>query len=522
MDARDPPPGLVHQLRVGQVALFAGAGASVEAGLPTWSQLVDQLAHELGLSDASSDGRRLNLGQLTAIAQYYENRFGRKSLTEKLRDLIPRNGTAPSPSHRLLADLPCDLYYTTNFDGLLEASLEAGGREFEVVSSEEDARDHSGRDRCQVRKLHGSIDTAQSLVITRDDFLRYDARHQHLSERLRTDLATTTFLFCGYSLDDPDFSLIYDRAFLALAPFERRHYITVFDANDYQIEDLRRRGLEVINLETWNTAGNHDGLTNFLSSLCEATSDAMHIRRDAMHIRRLFSTVTRGVELPIVVPSYIHPVERYELLPRMDFQVGTSVDRAMSLLGVPTGICADIDVIDDDPERFMSRDVALVGSPRGNKMSEFVFDAQGHMLRERSGITVEFVKGDERQLILGDAHGRYVFSGTDPAQCDDDDEHYEYAVIARYRNPWAPLKSLWLMAGLWGLGTQALADLFVAGGYRKIPWPTDGDVASVLRITYTRTEVKQGPFRHRQMEVVRTVPGDRADSSSRPIAGSDR
>ena len=170
--------------------------------MPTWLQLVDQLAEDLGIDDAPLHGR-LQLSQLAAIPQYYENRFGRKSLTERVRTLIPRRGVEPSEVHELLADLPCDLYYTTNFDLLLEDALGHRGREFETIATEEDAKDHTSRDICHVRKIHGSIDIATSLVLTRDDFLRYDARHAHLSERLRTDLATTTFLFLGYSLDDP-------------------------------------------------------------------------------------------------------------------------------------------------------------------------------------------------------------------------------------------------------------------------------------------------------------------------------
>lgn len=497
MNVDDLPLGLVREFRLGQAAVFAGAGASVDAGLPTWLELTNQLADELGIVESASNGR-LQLSQLSAIPQYYENRFGRKSLTEKLRDSIPRKGIDPSTSHRLLADLPCNLFYTTNFDVLLESALQEAGREFEVVATEEDAKDHSGRDRCQVRKIHGSIDTANSLVITRDDFLRYDARHPHLSERLRTDLATTTFLFVGYSLDDPNFSLLYDRVFLALAPFERRHYMTVFGANHHQVEDLRRRSLEIIDLDLWSAPGAHDGLAEFLTHLCAATSDAVHIRK-------VFSTVAKGHELPIVVPSYIHPSEGYEYFPRMDFQVARSLDQAMSLLGVPTEIYADADVLTPSADTFLADDVVLVGSPRGNRVSAYVFDTCAEKMRAASPLSITFVPGATRQIVVTDGVSSETFSGADPAEWNDDEIHTEYAVLARYRNPWSPRRNLWLLAGLWGLGTQALANLFASGGYRDFDWPSEGDVVSVLAVDYSRDDVGRRPYRHKSVNVIWTM-----------------
>lgn len=494
MGAQHLPPGLVRELRQGQVAVFVGAGTSIEAGLPTWTELVDHLAEDLGLLDASAGGK-VRYSQLSAVPQYYENRFGRKSLTERIRDLLPRKGVRPSVSHQLLADLPCDLFYTTNFDVLLEAALEASGRDFATISTEEDAKDHSGRDQCQVRKIHGSIDTANSLVITRDDFLRYDARHPHISERLRTDLATTTFLFVGYSLDDPDFSLLYDRVFLALAPFERRHYITVFDANEHQVEDLRRRGLEVIKLNDWNDSASvaHDGLQTFLRQLCEATSDAVHLRK-------IFCSIERGQDVPVVVPSYIHPEEKYEFFPRMDFNVARSLEQALSLLGATSEIYADADVIRGDPDAFLRQNLILVGSPRGNKLSEYVFETKAQIFQDRD-VSVTFEAGETRALLVGKGEQVERFEGRDPAKSSDPGQHVEYAVVARYANPWNARTNLWLMAGLWGLGTQALADVIATGRFRELDWPPDGDAAVVLRIPYTYAGINKATRSYDGIEI---------------------
>lgn len=489
----DLPAGLVREFRSSQVAVFVGAGASVSAGMPTWLQLVDALADDLGMYEAAPAGR-LQLSQLSSIPQYYENRFGRKSLTERLRTLIPRRPSSSSIVHGLIADLPSDLFYTTNFDTLLEASLEDRGRDFETVATEDDAKDHTNRDRCQVRKIHGSIDTANSLVITRDDFLRYDARHPHITERLRTDLATTTFLFVGYSLDDQDFSLLYDRVFLSLAPLERRHYITVFGANAHQTEDLRRRGLEVIDLDQWHSRDATDGLVRFLAALGEATSEAVHIRR-------LFGSRERGTEIPTIIPSYIHPDEKYEYFPRMDLQVARALDAALSLTAVSSEVHADADIIADNPDEFLRRDCILVGSPRGNKVSEFVFDNHRGRMASLNDISVEFVPGEVRALVVRYRDEEQRFEARDSGNNQLEGDQSEYAVIARFVNPWRPDTKLWLMAGLWGLGTQAISEFISQGQYRNLPWQTEGSACSILEIRYNREDESKGQYRHSGVRV---------------------
>src|SRR5437879_5600462 len=166
--------------------------------MPTWSQLVKQLAEELGISPDSQSGK-FSAGLLAGIPQYYENRYGRAALIGRLRNLVPRKPDKRSTVHDLLAKLPCTLFYTTNFDLLLEGALTAHDRDYVVVSDEDDARDHSGETNCQIRKIHGTWETAKSLVFTRSDYAQFGRLHPLLTDQLKMDLTTRTFLFVGYS-----------------------------------------------------------------------------------------------------------------------------------------------------------------------------------------------------------------------------------------------------------------------------------------------------------------------------------
>jgi len=97
-------------MRKGNVVLFIGAGLSVGAGLPGWGALIRPLAERIGYQG----------DDLLKVAQYYENRLGRRALISYPRDRLDTTGVKPTENHDLLVRLPVNIVFTTNFDDLLE------------------------------------------------------------------------------------------------------------------------------------------------------------------------------------------------------------------------------------------------------------------------------------------------------------------------------------------------------------------------------------------------------------------
>ena len=71
-----------------------------------------------------------------------------------------------------------------------------------------------------------------------------------LAERLRTTLESKTALFLGYGLQDPFFNQIWDNIGLDFGRYRQRGYAVIFNANPLEIDDLRQRSIQAINLET--------------------------------------------------------------------------------------------------------------------------------------------------------------------------------------------------------------------------------------------------------------------------------
>lgn len=239
---------LAESLHRRNVVLFIGAGLSIGAGLPGWADLIRPLARAVG-ARWPADEASLTSDHLLSAAQHYENQRGRHALIQHLRGVLDTTGIQPTPVHQLIASLPVRVIFTTNYDDLIERALrEAGQRPNVIVSTPELA--FWSEEHIQVIKLCGDLQRPENIVITQRDFNIYFATRPRLAERLRTTLEIKTALFLGYSLQDPFFNQIWDHIGLDFGRLRRWGYAVLFDADALEADDLRQRGIHVINLET--------------------------------------------------------------------------------------------------------------------------------------------------------------------------------------------------------------------------------------------------------------------------------
>ncbi len=464
MEPRRPqlPTALETAFRRGHGAVFIGAGASVDAGMPTWQQLSVGLARDLSQSDVQDLAGTQRF--LPAVPQYYENEHGRQALVSRLQELIPPKRTGPSQIHTLLAQLPTDLYYTTNFDLLLENALQKQARTGDTIVDEDGAQQNSRRDRCQLRKIHGSIDRASSLVLTRTDFARYERLHPILCDQLKLDLAAHTFIFVGYGLSDPDFNSVYDDFIARYLPFNRHHFITVVDIDKHERRDLESRGLHPIDLDEWGSTPS-EGLRHFLSRLCESTSQALHIKR-------FFRGSDREVTIPIVIPSDFDEKEGAITYHAMDLHAAVAIDRALGVLGQSSAIYADKSAV-ADAEHFLANDLILIGSTSGNAFTRLVFERAHDDFQHSCQLSPRFESSDGDRILV-DTVMNFSYSSPDPLLRQGKVHRRsarEHALIARFPNPWVPGKWIFVFAGLWGMGTHVVGDfLHDLDNYQRLPW----------------------------------------------------
>lgn len=195
------PTDLVEAVRNDKAILFAGAGLSMNLGLPSFSNLIDKLAHDLNF-----DPELFQLaGDFMTLTEYYsvvnEGRLG------PLRSWMDTNWHAESIKieesriHRAIVDLGFRSIYTSNYDRWLEKSFEYWKKPFYKVANVADIA-RSPIDTTQIIKFHGDIDDDDSLVLTESSYFRRMSFESPLDLKLRADVLGSTILYFGYSLND--------------------------------------------------------------------------------------------------------------------------------------------------------------------------------------------------------------------------------------------------------------------------------------------------------------------------------
>lgn len=243
----------VEALHDQNAAIFAGAGLSIPAGLVDWRELLRGIATDIGLDVDKED-------DLIAVAQFHVNeRAGRHRINQALIHEFSKRSKLTA-NHELLASLPIKTYWTTNYDSLIEESLKANGKIPDVKTTPENLATTLPRRDAVVYKMHGDASQPDKAVVTKDDYESFESRRHLFSLALQGDLVSKTFLFLGFSFNDPNLNYILGRIRVLLAENRREHYCLLrrvqrsdFKSNaeyqyarakqDLQVRDLRRYGI---------------------------------------------------------------------------------------------------------------------------------------------------------------------------------------------------------------------------------------------------------------------------------------
>lgn len=243
-------------LKSNNAAIFAGAGLSKASGFVDWKDLMRDIAASLGLDvDKETD--------LIAIAQYHINeRLGNRSIiNQTIIDQFVKNAEL-TENHHILAQLPISSYWTTNYDILIETAIkEAGKTPDEKKTSQNILTTLSKRDTV-VYKMHGDIGQPNEAIIAKEDYETYGMKRGAYSIVLQSELLSKTFLFVGFSFDDPNLIYILSRIKNLLgeeANAQRTHYFFVkketncekLKKQELKIKDLNRYGIRAIIIDEY-------------------------------------------------------------------------------------------------------------------------------------------------------------------------------------------------------------------------------------------------------------------------------
>ncbi len=251
----------------------------MDAGGPTWKELLDFSASELGYSDIALNDVRF---RKALASQEYARCFGRlEQLTERkqLEQAIRKRLAEmkePGHLHTCLANLPFRGYITTNYDLLLEDALLRAGHHgwVPVGNTDSEIRKLSGQPSNIVWHAHGFLpsraddDGKSNLIVTEEDYDGLYLEDSRAIAQLRGLLSFSRVVFFGFGFTDPEFERVLKllgrltsptRPLFAFFPFLPREF-----SQDTREEYLLRYNVDLIPYEVRN--GSHKRLRSLVDT----------------------------------------------------------------------------------------------------------------------------------------------------------------------------------------------------------------------------------------------------------------
>lgn len=238
----------------GYGAIFAGAGLFCKEGYLNWQKTAEKVSAEL----------RMELGKESnffTAAQYYKNEKGGKGNTNLEIMNITLEEYQLTDNLFALAGLPIHTYWTSTYTTLIEDTLYEMGRKADIKSSTNCLTKNVRERAAVVYKRNGDVYFPEEGIVSKYDQDHYHETRSLFTDVLRGDFATKTFLFVGFSLDDPNLEHILSTLPMSLKENRRTHYIFLVKPEpdmgyqqaklDIRIKDMERFGIQTVLFDSY-------------------------------------------------------------------------------------------------------------------------------------------------------------------------------------------------------------------------------------------------------------------------------
>ena len=207
--------------KYGDVSLMIGAGFSKNAqskGMasmqpPNWSELAEKMYEELYPEPLEVQEKeewnkqriiKTSGKNVTKLADEYIANFDRNKINNLIEQSIADEMFVPGELHKRLLKLHWSDIFTTNYDTLLEQTVDMIYREnnYEIIYSQNDL---PGSIKPRIIKLHGSIPQVKPYIISDEDYRTYPDKYSALVNTVQQAMLETRLCLLGFSGDDPNF-----------------------------------------------------------------------------------------------------------------------------------------------------------------------------------------------------------------------------------------------------------------------------------------------------------------------------
>lgn len=239
--------------QLGSASLLVGSGFSknadkgIDVSMLDWNELGKKFYTMLyGEEPKDSD---LVFSSPIKLATMVNAEFGRTVLDKMIQDSLPDDRVFPNDLYIRLLNLPWHDVFTTNYDRLLERTVNLVGstRHYHVVTNKETLIYTPSP---RIVKLHGSFPDIHPYIITEEDFRTYPAKYPEFVNTVRQSLIENLFCMIGFSGDDPNFLSWIGWLRDVMGRLSMPVYMITFDNNIHgaQLQLYQKQNIQVVNL----------------------------------------------------------------------------------------------------------------------------------------------------------------------------------------------------------------------------------------------------------------------------------
>lgn len=224
-----------------RLVIFAGAGTSVDAGIPLWSNFVNELSKVLP-NDVKDNANGDNL----QLAELYREVSDDKDYYDGIESVLLKNAKAPNSIHDAILALNPSHIITTNYDTLFEDAALKNNRQYFVVATDDDLpRNHGEK---LIVKMHGDL-KHHNIILTENDYYDYARKFPLIRSFVISQFVSKVILFVGFSFNDPNLKFILREIKSELGNNMQHVYLLTSDTittieNNYQFN----KGINVLSI----------------------------------------------------------------------------------------------------------------------------------------------------------------------------------------------------------------------------------------------------------------------------------
>ncbi|UZD21804.1 SIR2 family protein [Algoriphagus halophytocola] len=273
---------IVKAIEKNSFGIYVGAGLSMGAELPSWSQFLNDLISILEKKDIASN-RVSEMRDLALIPSKY------LMLAEEIRSLIQNDleklvrekfedkSKQPTAVHDALVKIKSKFIITTNYDTLIERALVKNfSNFFPTVYTYKDASSINyslWNGDFFVLKAHGDAKTPKEIILTERDYRNIIYNQMGYQSILHAIFSTNSILFLGVSLDDPELTLLLRYIHNIFHGGTPNHYALLPKDKITATEIENWRKDFNIHIITYDPKDNHVEVAGFIDEILKLTGE---------------------------------------------------------------------------------------------------------------------------------------------------------------------------------------------------------------------------------------------------------